>query len=332
MSGMRTVGMRGAWIAAAALLFTACDSGSGPYTFEADGETDSGVTAVHTPPPHSQLPQSEATPDAQEAEPVVCDTDTALVAAAIDTAAPEGSGVVLATSPNCEGFRWILVSTGATGPNAPATAPRAPRHVLLFDGDTYLGPAASVPAPYTEVIGQSPETIVVRYRWTMPGDPEDQPTGGPADVRYQLSAGGVIALDPVPTIAAETAAATAAAAGCVNAVDPAAVAAAITVLPPAPNGSWQPGATITGCQELGWAVVNSPESPAALGASHVLFFADGRYVGTATNDPLIDPFVEGNPTTDTVAVIIGADDPNGPATVRFGWDGIRLLTLETTGG
>lgn len=317
---LRAVTVRGALVAAAGLLLAGCDSGSGPYTFEPDRRTDTTTAPI----------EAETSDAAAPASPL-CPTDTPIVAAAIAGAAPEDSGVVLATSPNCDGFRWLLVSTGDTGPNAAATVPQAPRHVLLFDDDSYLGPAASVPTPYTEVIGQSPDTIVVRYRWALPGDSPDRPTGGPVDVRYQQSAGGVLALDPVPTAPADTAAAAAAAAGCANPVDADAVAAAIAVLPPTPAGPWQPGPTISGCQELGWAVVSAPPDGGAV-ASHVLFFADGRYVGTATNDPLIDPVVQGNPTSNTVEVAVGADDPTGSTTLRYQWDGVRLLTLDTAAG
>lgn len=317
-TGLRGAGVWGAVLAAAALLLAGCDSRSGPYSFEADRGSDRPSTPVIT----------EATPP-PTAEPTRCPTESPMVAAAIATAAPEDSGVLLATSPNCDGFRWLLLSTAATGPNAAPTAPQAPRHVLLFRDDSYLGPAASIPSPYTEVIGQTPDTIVVRYRWARLGDAPDRPTGGPVDVRYQQSAAGVVALDPVPTAPTDTAAE---AAGCSNPVGPEAVAAAIALLPPTPSGAWQPGPTITGCQELGWAVVTAPASVGAPTASHVLFFARGRYVGTATNDPLIDAVVEGNPTSDTVEVTIGPADPNGPATARYQWDGVRLLTLGTVGG
>lgn len=364
MVGKRTVGIRVGWMmmAAAALLLVGCDSQAGPYTNEpgrgsstqlsstADTDapsTDHASTASTGAASNGSTSNGNASngaasngaatgAGADAADPnapraAACPTDGPAVAAAIATAAPENSGVVLATSPECTGFRWILLSTGATGPNAAPSAPQAPRHVLLFDGDTYLGPVGPTPLPYTDVIGHTADTIFVRYRWAQPSDDPSTPTGGPVVVRYQQAGGGVVALDQVPSQPSEVSA-EAVAAGCSNVVDAQSIATAIATLPPSPSGPWQPARAIVGCQELGWAVVTSPAGPTVPALSHVLFFADGRYVGTATNDPVVEPAVQGNPTSDTVTVDYDARNPSGAATVDYRWDGVRLLTLDRLAG
>ncbi|BDB58875.1 MULTISPECIES: LppP/LprE family lipoprotein [Rhodococcus] len=92
-------------------------------------------------------------------------------------------------------------------------------------------------------------------------------------------------------------------------------------------------AVVGDCPSLMWLVAvggNSASSP-----EHVLFFADGSYLGTATSEPYAyTSVVDASDGTVTAEYRwIAGDEPfccpeGGPATVRYTWDGSQIVMLD----
>lgn len=87
------------------------------------------------------------------------------------------------------------------------------------------------------------------------------------------------------------------------------------------------------CPSLMWLVAvggNSASSP-----EHLMFFADGSYLGTATSEPYAYTSVA-DASDDTVTAEyrwLAGDEPfccpeGGPATVRYTWDGSQIVMLD----
>ncbi|MDO1486538.1 Uncharacterised protein [Rhodococcus rhodochrous] len=92
-------------------------------------------------------------------------------------------------------------------------------------------------------------------------------------------------------------------------------------------------AVVGDCPSLMWLVAvggNSASSP-----EHLLFFADGSYLGTATSEPYAYTSVV-DASDDTVTAEyrwLAGDEPfccpeGGPATVRYTWDGSQIVMLD----
>lgn len=109
---------------------------------------------------------------------------------------------------------------------------------------------------------------------------------------------------------------------------------AVAGLDQAPYG-WIVGAAsedpLGSCPDLLWAVADVPAGTAS-SPRHVLFFHDGRYLGTATAEPYSFTHVVGT-THDTVTVEyrwLAEDEPNccpagGPAAIDYTWDGSQVV-------
>ncbi|MGW0175470.1 LppP/LprE family lipoprotein [Rhodococcus sp. NPDC003322] len=93
-------------------------------------------------------------------------------------------------------------------------------------------------------------------------------------------------------------------------------------------------AAIGNCPELLW-LIATPAGATASTPEHVVFFHDGRFLGTATSEPYSYTSVAGS-TADTVTVQyrwLGPGDANccpsgGPATVDYRWDGGTVVMQQ----
>ncbi|NMN96543.1 LppP/LprE family lipoprotein [Antrihabitans stalactiti] len=111
--------------------------------------------------------------------------------------------------------------------------------------------------------------------------------------------------------------------------------AALATLPG--DGTWKvehvSDATIGNCPELLWLSAAGGNSAAA--PIHVLFFHDGKYMGTATSEPYAFARVASS-NDDTVAVeykwLVGNEafccPEGGPVTITYTWNGSRVVMNE----
>ena len=111
--------------------------------------------------------------------------------------------------------------------------------------------------------------------------------------------------------------------------------AALATLPG--DGTWAvehvSEATIDDCPELLWLTASGGNSAAA--PIHVLFFHDGKYLGTATLEPYAFARVASS-TDDTVAVeykwLVGNEafccPQGGPVTITYTWNGSKVVMNE----
>lgn len=111
--------------------------------------------------------------------------------------------------------------------------------------------------------------------------------------------------------------------------------AALATLPG--DGTWAVehvlDATIGNCPELLWLSASGGNSAAA--PIHVLFFHDGKYLGTATSEPYAFARVASS-NDDTVAVeykwLVGNEafccPEGGPVTITYSWNGSRVVMNE----
>ncbi|MFC4602450.1 LppP/LprE family lipoprotein [Rhodococcus kronopolitis] len=89
------------------------------------------------------------------------------------------------------------------------------------------------------------------------------------------------------------------------------------------------------CPDLSWAVADV-QAGTASSPRHVLFFHDGRYLGTATAEPYAFTHVAGT-TGSTVTVEyrwLADNEPNccpagGPAAIDYTWDGSRVVMEQS---
>ncbi len=89
------------------------------------------------------------------------------------------------------------------------------------------------------------------------------------------------------------------------------------------------------CASFTWVAATS-EGATASTPNHYLFFADGKYLGTATSAPYSFNYVSSQ-TPDTITIgyrwLIGNDpfgDPTGgPALIRYQWDGSQVTMLDS---
>lgn len=93
----------------------------------------------------------------------------------------------------CAPFTWVRADT------AGATA-SSPVHILFFAGHNYdyLGTATLEPYAFTSVVGQTPDTVTVQYRWPVGDDAFANPTGGPVTVDYRWDGSQVTMLGTLP--------------------------------------------------------------------------------------------------------------------------------------
>jgi hypothetical protein len=118
--------------------------------------------------------------------------------------------------------------------------------------------------------------------------------------------------------------------------DSAGARAALASLPG--EGSWAvehaSDAAIGSCPELLWLSAAGGNSAAA--PIHILFFHDGKYLGTATSEPYAFASVA-SWTDDTVAVeykwLVGDEafccPQGGPVTITYTWNGSNVVMNET---
>ncbi|MGA9872547.1 MAG: LppP/LprE family lipoprotein [Rhodococcus sp. (in: high G+C Gram-positive bacteria)] len=91
----------------------------------------------------------------------------------------------------CASFTWVsATSVGATA--------STPDHHLFFADGVYLGTATAEPYSFSSVTGQTLDTVTVGYRWLVGDDPNANPSGGPALVRYQWNGSSVTMMDDLP--------------------------------------------------------------------------------------------------------------------------------------
>jgi hypothetical protein len=73
------------------------------------------------------------------------------------------------------------------------------QHAFFFLGDAYLGTDTLAPSAGINLIAHDEQTVTVRYALYQPKDPLCCPSGGSAIVRFSLSGGQLVPLDPIPT-------------------------------------------------------------------------------------------------------------------------------------
>ncbi|MCL2768660.1 MAG: LppP/LprE family lipoprotein [Solirubrobacterales bacterium] len=85
----------------------------------------------------------------------------------------------------------VLVATNTGAADGAARA-------FFFVGSRYIGTDASTPSSSLSVAGQSDTEVTLSYPLYRPHDPRCCPSGGHAEVRFQLDNGKLVALDPIP--------------------------------------------------------------------------------------------------------------------------------------
>ncbi|MEE2034701.1 LppP/LprE family lipoprotein [Rhodococcus chondri] len=92
-------------------------------------------------------------------------------------------------------------------------------------------------------------------------------------------------------------------------------------------------APIGQCPSLRWLVAVGGNSAAA--PEHILFFADGRYLGTGTSEPYAFTSVAGSTDTTVTASYrwLTGDEPfccpqGGPAEITYAWDGTQIVMQQ----
>lgn len=136
-------------------------------------------------------------PSAAPPQPDTCTPADGPTAAAVDagvaTIAPPSAGGAWKESArghtaDCA-LTWIQVTPSAA-------APDSAQQVLFFDGDTALGTPTPEPRPYVTVTANG-DVVSVQYQWRQGDDEPCCPTGI-GTVRFELTDGKLLALDPVP--------------------------------------------------------------------------------------------------------------------------------------
>jgi hypothetical protein len=80
------------------------------------------------------------------------------------------------------------------------------QQAFFFEDGRYLGTDTSQPSAAVEVVSQADTEVTLAYPLYRPHDSLCCPTGGRADVRFQLDNGTLQALDPIPPVSSSNAA------------------------------------------------------------------------------------------------------------------------------
>ena len=79
------------------------------------------------------------------------------------------------------------------------------QQAFFFVGGRYLGTDTSAPSGQIHLVGQNDTEVTLAYSLYRARDGACCPSGGQAQVRYQLDNGRLVALDPIPAVAATSA-------------------------------------------------------------------------------------------------------------------------------
>lgn len=202
---------------------------------------------------------------------------------------------------------------------------------LVACGNSDDGSGTTAPAT-SAVPGQ--QTATAAPGSALPNVAEGQPSAeAPAEVPAANT--GAPAAPAAPAVPAAPAA-PAQPAGCLE-MDSPAVTNAVDTLPRYfPDDPWTVYKIGDKCASFTWVAATASDRATASTPNHYLFFADGRYLGTATYDPHSFTFVSGQ-SADTITIgyrwLIGddafADPTGGPALIRYQWDGSQVTMLDS---
>lgn len=81
------------------------------------------------------------------------------------------------------------------------------QQAFFFVDGRYLGTDTSAPSAQIRVVGQNDTEVTLAYSLYRARDAACCPSGGEAQVRYQLDNGRLVALDPIPAVSASSASA-----------------------------------------------------------------------------------------------------------------------------
>lgn len=73
------------------------------------------------------------------------------------------------------------------------------QQAFFFVNGRFIGTDSSVPSATVKVVSQSDTEVTLTYSLYRHGDPLSNPSGGQAQVRFQLDNGKLVALDPIPS-------------------------------------------------------------------------------------------------------------------------------------
>ena len=138
-------------------------------------------------------PPSPYPPDGGDMSCLTADSPAVLDAAA-SLAPPNGrdywaiEAVGQKPFPGCQVLQWVLLTT-------PGGTASSGYHVMFFHGNQFVSTANTFATAYTQVVGETDNSVSVQYRWLNDEDASCCPQGGPIVVTYTWD-GSAIAQDP----------------------------------------------------------------------------------------------------------------------------------------